>query len=378
MEDAITPPDLLDKLLSAASDDLVLVGGQALAFWMDRYGVHLPSGVLAVTRDTDFLATSAADRKAVHRLANAIHGDAIFPLPTDLTALVGQAIKIISDTERINVDVIFKVHGANVNTVRASAIPVNKDQICFRVMHPLHVLKSRLDNLYDLQDKQNNSEKSEMQLRCSILIARKFLLDVVSIDLRSDNKRSTALHHINIIETISLSDAGRKVAARHHIHVADAIEPTSVTEKNFFEKKLPQLITLMSEDRKIEVIQEQASKGISLTEVPLRQQEVKKKNFEDIKSFAEKNHFVVVNNLEGCSLGGPILELNNDWILQSAGRDTVRIHEINALGMTNGEKAALVIGALCTVAYGRDGNNHISIEGDELDQENPPRRGFEI
>ncbi|MBI1890574.1 MAG: hypothetical protein HYS18_08010 [Burkholderiales bacterium] len=253
MNEACTPLALLDRLLGAAGDDLVLVGGQALAFWMLRYGVRLPPRVVAVSRDTDFLTLTAADRQVVYRLADAIEGKAIFPSPRALTALVGQAIKVVSDAERVNVDVVFKIHGTDADRVRAASIEVKRGGVSFRVMHPLHVLKSRLDNLYSLKEKQEAREKSEMQLRCAIEVVRRFLHEVATTDEQANGERSAALRHIKLIETMALSDAGRKVADRHGIHVADAIEPSAVRSKKIFGRKLTQLLVLMSDARKKEI-----------------------------------------------------------------------------------------------------------------------------
>ena len=43
--EAVTPREVIEQLLRAAGDDLVLVGGQALAFWAYRFNLRLPSQV---------------------------------------------------------------------------------------------------------------------------------------------------------------------------------------------------------------------------------------------------------------------------------------------------------------------------------------------
>jgi hypothetical protein len=56
------------------------------------------------------------------------------------------------------------------------------------------------------------------------------------------------------IEALALSAAGRKVATRHGVHVADAVDPAPVaTSKPFINKKLPQLLQLMSVSRRAEL-----------------------------------------------------------------------------------------------------------------------------
>jgi hypothetical protein len=72
---------------------------------------------------------------------------------------------------------------------------------------------------------------------------------------RADNHdRPVALRHVRRIESLALSDAGRKVAKRHDVHVADAIEPSPLLRVDaFVTKKLPQLLKLMSPARRAEI-----------------------------------------------------------------------------------------------------------------------------
>jgi hypothetical protein len=62
------------------------------------------------------------------------------------------------------------------------------------------------------------------------------------------------LRHLARLETLALSDAGRKVAKRYGVHVADAIDPGPVGHiEHFVSKKLPQLLKLMSAARRTEL-----------------------------------------------------------------------------------------------------------------------------
>src|SRR5262249_6197850 len=102
--EAVIPEHVVERLLQAAGTELILVGGQALKVWMDRYGVSLPASLSYVSRDVDFLAESAAAADAVRRLARALGGHATFPKRrAALTALVGQAMKDVSVDEVFNV-----------------------------------------------------------------------------------------------------------------------------------------------------------------------------------------------------------------------------------------------------------------------------------
>lgn len=241
--EAVAPAEIVEALLREASPKLVLVGGQALAFWMDRYRVEMPRGVPYVSRDIDFLTDSRADVAEVRRLARVLGGSAIIPHARSLTALVGQAVRDVSDEEFINVDVIHRVIGADAAVVRSRAVRARRGDVELRVMHPLDVLKSRVDNLHRLAEKQNDVGCA--QLEAAISVARRF----VESCAKTANVREM-LRYVGFIERLARSDAGRKVARRFGLHVADAIEPNAVASRPFRERELPKILTLMSAARR--------------------------------------------------------------------------------------------------------------------------------
>ncbi len=245
--EAVTPPAIVEQLLRAAGPDVVLVGGQALAVWVHHYGLAIPDGLAVITADVDFLTQSAADRQTVIAFAKALHGATHFPNIRALTALVGQAYLDISADEYLNVDVVFDVLGIPADAVLARSVAVASEEAgTFLVMHPLHVLRSRLINLYKLADKQN--EKGCMQLAMAIDVARAFLHEAAASCATTElaSGRSVIQRHVADIEGLALEDAGRKIAVRHGLHVADAIDPSLIPAGPFWVKKWPTLKKLMS------------------------------------------------------------------------------------------------------------------------------------
>ena len=250
-QEAIIPKELVDQLLAAASVKLILVGGQALKLWMDRYAVKMPARIAYVSRDVDFLAESSADTEAVRRLARTLGGRAIFPKRrAAITALVGQAVKEISEDEVFNVDVIHRVFGAD-DSVRTRAAEVSMADVTFRVMHPLDVLKSRLDNLAGLAEKQN--ELGKAQLQAAIAVAHAFQREAAATENKPNARRPVTLRYAGFIERLAEGTAGKKVAERYRIFVADAIDPASVPSREFRDKRLPRLAKLMSQERRREL-----------------------------------------------------------------------------------------------------------------------------
>jgi hypothetical protein len=243
------PADLLGRILELAGTDMILVGGQALAFWAAYY--HVAASDIAITQDVDLLGTKAD----VERLARGLDAKPVFPNKRDTTMLLGQVLKDLPGGNYVNIDVMFRVYGEITSeAIARRAVLAENPAGRFRVMHPLDVLQGRLENVHGISAKQD--EHGVAQLRLAIDMARKFLGDIASQETIGANKpnRPVVLRHLARIETLALSDAGRKVAKRHGVHVADAIDPTPVAHiKSFVSLKLPQLLKLMSAARRAEL-----------------------------------------------------------------------------------------------------------------------------
>jgi hypothetical protein len=105
--EARVPLDLLERILKLAGTDMILVGGQALAFWAAYY--HTSAPTIAITKDVDLLGTKAD----VERLARGLDAKAVFPHEQDLTMLVGQVLKDLPGGNYVNIDVMFRITGTS-------------------------------------------------------------------------------------------------------------------------------------------------------------------------------------------------------------------------------------------------------------------------
>ncbi len=244
-KEAVTPRDVFERLVSVAGDD-VLIGGQALAVWVERYGLDVPDDVAAISRDVDFLTVSPTEVASLQRYARVLGGAIHVQAKERITALVGQAYREVTPGEILNVDVLWAVVGLNPATVRSNAIRATRGEVSFLVMHPLDVLRSRLANLHTLPDKGNN--QGVMQLRLAISVVRAYLRELSAQSAAADigSGRSPLQPIVSLIERLAIEDAGRKVAKRYGVHVADAIDPTLIPPGPFWEKKWPTLKELMS------------------------------------------------------------------------------------------------------------------------------------
>jgi hypothetical protein len=242
--EAPMPPAFMEKLVDCAGS-AVLVGGQALAFWVYRLGVVVPEGIPGISNDADFLSIDG-DPRSVDRFARVLGGQTLFPGPRALTALLGQAFVPLPGDEVLNVDVLRQVFGLGTEAVAKRAVQAQLGSATFRVMHPLHVLQSRLLNLHKLPEKQN--DKGLMQLRLAVDVVREHLRQVATSQLAAQVAagRGPLQRLVSDVERLARDDAGRKVARRHGVHVADAIDPSLIPAGPFWTRRWPTLRTLMS------------------------------------------------------------------------------------------------------------------------------------
>lgn len=235
------PPELVARVLESASKDLVLVGGQALAFWMDYFDVPPPTMTEpAITRDVDFFTPDPANTAPLRAFANAIHGRPDIRDIRALSPLIGSAVANAGDGRLYIVDLLHDVVGVDREQVDAKAVPVEIAGALIRVMHPLDVLQSRSANLHQLAEKQN--DQGRLQLRLAIEVARAFLSDQMK-DTAEWDDYADLVHDLG---NLARSDAARKNAARHGLHVADALPAWLIDLEVFRDRQWPHLRQLMS------------------------------------------------------------------------------------------------------------------------------------
>jgi hypothetical protein len=196
------PPELLERILELADNGMILIGGQALAFWTAYYDT--PAPLIAITKDVDLIGTKAD----VERLARGLDARAVFPHKSAVTLLVGQVLKDLPGGNYINIDVMSRVHGdITTKAIASRAVLAESPAGPFLVMHPLDVLQGRLENVYGLSAKQD--EHGVAQLRVAIDVARKFVADIASQEAigMDEPGRPVALRHLARIERLALSDA---------------------------------------------------------------------------------------------------------------------------------------------------------------------------
>jgi hypothetical protein len=241
----------------AASKDVILIGGQAVALWAAQLsGSASELDTEAVSSaDVDFQGSKAS----LVRAAELLGGKAQFPsLDHVASPMIGKAVFLDSDSVKRELDFLPNPRGLDADDVAKSAIPLDitgSGEASFRVwvMHPQRCLESRVANS-DLPNK--DTALAWRQLRASIICARAFskaLLDEAEPQDEAEvtRARRTVLNLNQRIYRFALNDQrARRIAADRGIEVFDAVLRDERLGDQFLSRGYPQMAVAIDKRRK--------------------------------------------------------------------------------------------------------------------------------
>lgn len=232
--------ETIEILRPALPDDsLVLVGGQAVNYWLAHYREREPAlGALAgvASSDVDFLGS----RESIERIAAAIRGSTVkFEEPREPTvALIRFTDR--NGQERI-IDFLRTVYGLDEKRVRDTAIPVETRDasgapsgVELRILHPILCLESRVYNVHGLEKYQ--TPRALKQLEAAVGCARAYIRECCD---RGDTRG--AHRAVQVIADLASGDAGRGIFALHQIDPLEAIPNDRRLGESFFSENLPRI-----------------------------------------------------------------------------------------------------------------------------------------
>jgi hypothetical protein len=238
---ALSFDNAIEVLRPALPDDaLILVGGQAVNYWLAYYRkseATLMELVGVTSTDVDFLAP----RESVARVAAAIGGSVIEGEPR----VPNVAIVTVVDRngqQRI-IDFLNAVYGLDTKRVQTTAVEVQLLDalgkplgVELRIMHPVLCLESRVHNTYAFPEYQTNV--ALLQLQAAIGCARGYVRE------RCDQNEIRQAHKaVGTIVDLALSDAGRGVLANHGLDPLDAIPEDERLGEALYRERLPRVRT---------------------------------------------------------------------------------------------------------------------------------------
>jgi len=238
-EAPLTPEDVR-KILSICSPRGLLVGGQALAFWGDHLQVERPANLVSgVTADADFIGDSVLAKELGKRLG----WQTWIPALDDSTPQTGKVTQRTKSGEVKQVDFLSGVVGLTTKDLARRAIEMDVPGVGnLRVIHPIDVLDSRIQNLHLLPEKRTDAGIA--QARLAVDVARAFIRQEVATrgervslkllervaDIAGDIAaiRVFLLYGVDPLSAVPLEDF-RTTSALHKVRWPQIV--TEVTEK---------------------------------------------------------------------------------------------------------------------------------------------------
>jgi hypothetical protein len=213
VEAPLTPADVR-KILSICSPQGLLVGGQALAFWADRLDVKRPASLAgAVTADADFIGDSAL----AQRLGKRLGWKTWIPSIDDSTPQTGKVTHRSAHGGIKQVDFLSGVVGLTTKDLERRAVEMELPDVGrLRVLHPIDVLDSRIQNLDLVPEKRTPAGVA--QARLAVDVVRAFIRG----EIGSRGERA-ALKLLERIAAIAGEIAAVRVYLRHGVDPLEAI-----------------------------------------------------------------------------------------------------------------------------------------------------------
>jgi hypothetical protein len=161
----------VQKILSICSPRGLLVGGQALAFWADHLRVERPANLVSgVTADADFIG----DSRLAKDLGKRLGWQTWIPALDDSTPQTGKVTHRTKTGGVKQVDFLSGVVGLTSKDLARRAVEMEVPDIgLLRVIHPIDVLDSRIQNLHLLPEKRTDAGIA--QARLAVDVAREFI-----------------------------------------------------------------------------------------------------------------------------------------------------------------------------------------------------------
>ncbi len=230
----LRPEDAALLIAQTRSEKTVLIGGQAVAFWIRQFRIR--PRLAALTVDIDFLGTKAeakrisARLKIPHKLRIATFDD-----NTPNSALLSVDLK--GYPEPILIDYLASIVGVDSKAIEESAIVAEFEGQPLRVLHPLHLLQAKISNLYHLSAKR--TPEGIEQARLAIEIAAAFI-EQAGVGQRD------RLDAIETIGSFAATSAARFAADTYGLDCLKAVPASMLREgalpENFLKKRWPQIL----------------------------------------------------------------------------------------------------------------------------------------
>jgi len=220
-KDAKLKPGDFSAILLAVPADCVLIGGQAVAWWAERYGIKafVKGKEQEVTsRDIDFWGT----REDLFKIASRLKRRPALPNRYEMTLLVG-AIELEAGGWKTALEVLHAVPGLDSANPLSAAVPEELRAAAGRrkllVMSPVSLVLAKLHALrhFSQEDRQDL-----VHLRVSLKASRAFITEALKQSAR------LALWNCNRLIDAHRQKPNRKMEEKHGFQILSAVPVDSI------------------------------------------------------------------------------------------------------------------------------------------------------
>lgn len=237
---------VLNSILSSkeisCGTDMVMVGGQALYFWVARYlWLNLTDKQLSQieSSDIDFFANKASFKEIIENW-NPSEFDVGVRVASidDNTPNIG-VIYVFDKSGMMIVDFLSTVNGITDREVKSESSTFNIGPYPLTILSPHAILKSRLANMFHLGYNEHKVERE--MTRISILGK---VIDSYIEELIDEGQVKKAMKVMDYTLSLHLSKDGRKAYSDYGIEVINDLNlDNHRLPTQFRDKRIPQLLT---------------------------------------------------------------------------------------------------------------------------------------
>jgi len=250
----ILPQSIVEKVmdLTAPVEGALLVGGQALNFWAERYSEKAPElsdYAPFASKDIDFFGTGTVAAKIAERLGGRVQ----YPKENDHTPNAAVVHATIEGHE-LEIDILSHVIGPPADKLLKQMVIMDfpmrsggdETAIALAVMHPLHCLQSRAANVITLGRKYDVAKR---QLNAAPIVLREYISEALG-DGSDPNRTRVATSVLKSLDAYLQTDiVGRHLHMRmknNPLGVIRAFEGDPRLDERYRENQLKRMITDIS------------------------------------------------------------------------------------------------------------------------------------
>jgi hypothetical protein len=200
------------KIRDAAGQPYLLIGGQAVNYWAERYLAvepQLESLQPFTSEDIDFKGGS----HDVQRIARQLKLAPRYPPKVQMTALAG-IIPFQIDGLKSNIEVVRRIPGVS-GSVDALAIQAEWTGKTIRVIDPISLLACKLDLVASVSQAKR---RDVPHLKILLLCVRAFLNEFLQQVERNEIPATHWLGAANQVLKLTTDHRARKIASKHQIN----------------------------------------------------------------------------------------------------------------------------------------------------------------